>query len=234
MVEKHRHRSKRKKPWLLSGIVSWWKRRRSFYCAHENMQDANAASPRSGVSWKGEKVVGEDMPPFNLASSPSRPCYSTPSRPKTPDQSAGPAPVSKEGVIDYFDGLPASMQGQLVTPPKPHSFVRVKTVDDFVSSTPTQMAKVVTPTKSYDFVRSRTADSFQGSLESMDSLVESYWDPDDDECTESQVTPIATNRIHTLDFLNEHVEFMTDKTQARQVEVVWGSSPKRQRDSPFF
>ena len=69
----------------------------------------------------------------------------------------------------------------------------------------------------------RSADSFQGSLESMDSLVESYWDPEDDE---TQLTPIATNTVEQkIDFFEEHIDFMRVKTQARKVQVVWASPP---------
>jgi hypothetical protein len=72
--------------------------------------------------------------------------------------------------------------------------------------------------------RRRTKDSFQGSLaslESIDSLVESYWDPEED-C--SLATPIATNRLQSMDFLDEHVDFLRVQTQPRSVEVVWATT----------
>jgi hypothetical protein len=76
------------------------------------------------------------------------------------------------------------------------------------------------------FKRNRTKDSFQGSLESIDSLAESHWDPDDDS---SQVTPIANNVAHPMDFFSEHVEFLRVHTQPRKVEVVWTTPQRLQR-----
>ena len=70
--------------------------------------------------------------------------------------------------------------------------------------------------------RSRTQESFQGSLESLDSLVESYWDPEDDA---SQMTPVPTNISRSSEFFFEHVRFLKVQTQPRQVEIVWSTSP---------
>jgi hypothetical protein len=70
----------------------------------------------------------------------------------------------------------------------------------------------------YPFVRSRTADSFQGSLESVDSLVESYWDPEDET---SQTTAVASNTVSPMDFFVEHLGFLSVQTQPRQVEIVY-------------
>jgi hypothetical protein len=72
----------------------------------------------------------------------------------------------------------------------------------------------------YPFVRNRTVDSFQGSLESIDSLAESYWDPEDDT---SQATAVASNRISPMDFFVEHLGFLSLQTQPRQVEIVYNS-----------
>lgn len=68
------------------------------------------------------------------------------------------------------------------------------------------------------FTRRRTKDSFQGSLESIDSLVESYWDPEEDV---SLTTPIRSNMIQSMDVPEEHVDFLLVRTQPRSVEVVW-------------
>jgi hypothetical protein len=73
------------------------------------------------------------------------------------------------------------------------------------------------------FTRNRTKDSFQGSLESIDSLAESYWDPEDDS---SEVTPIANNVAQPIDFFSEHVDFLRVQTQPRKVEVVWTTPEK--------
>jgi hypothetical protein len=73
------------------------------------------------------------------------------------------------------------------------------------------------------FTRNRTKDSFQGSIESIDSLTESHWDPEDDS---SQVTPIANNVAQPIDFFSEHVDFLRVQTQPRKVEVVWTTPEK--------
>jgi hypothetical protein len=76
--------------------------------------------------------------------------------------------------------------------------------------------------------RDRTKDSFQGSLESIDSLIESYWDPDD---VESTITPITGNVAHPVDFFTEHVHFLRIQTQPRQVEVVWTKTQSQEQDT---
>jgi hypothetical protein len=76
--------------------------------------------------------------------------------------------------------------------------------------------------------RERTKDSFQGSLESIDSLIESYWDPDD---VESTVTPVTGNVANFVDFFSEHVHFLRVQTQPRQVEVVWAKQKADEKES---
>jgi hypothetical protein len=69
-----------------------------------------------------------------------------------------------------------------------------------------------------------------GSLESMDSLVESQWGPDDDS---SNVTPVVTNIPQpTLDaFFVEHVRFLQIQTQPRKVaEIYHDETEKRQAE----
>lgn len=69
------------------------------------------------------------------------------------------------------------------------------------------------------FIRNRTTESYTGSIESLDSLVESYWDPEEDVSLE---TPVATNSgQQNIDLLNEHVDFLRAQTQPRQVETIW-------------
>lgn len=73
------------------------------------------------------------------------------------------------------------------------------------------------------------ADSIQGSLESMDSLVESYWDPEDEL---SQVTPLVSNfgrPPKSNDFFTEHVDFLRVQTRPQQVEVVWTGTPSSKK-----
>lgn len=70
----------------------------------------------------------------------------------------------------------------------------------------------------YPFTRSLTVDSFQDSIESMDSVAESYWDPEDET---SQTTTPASNTGYQPDFLVEHLGFLSAQTQPREVEVVY-------------
>ena len=70
----------------------------------------------------------------------------------------------------------------------------------------------------------RTADSHSGSLESMDSLLSSQWDPEDDAST---MTPLVTNIDPPSDaFFVEHVRFLQIQTQPRKVEEVYHNDSK--------
>ena len=66
--------------------------------------------------------------------------------------------------------------------------------------------------------RNKTRDSFQGSIESLDSLVESCWDPEDDS---SQCTQVTSNPKNHVDFFVQHLGFLCIQTQPRQVQVVY-------------
>lgn len=70
----------------------------------------------------------------------------------------------------------------------------------------------------HPLTRSLTVDSFQDSIESMDSVTESYWDPEDET---SQTTAPASNTGYQTDFLVEHLGFLSAQTQPREVEVVY-------------
>lgn len=71
----------------------------------------------------------------------------------------------------------------------------------------------------------RTTDSHSGSLESMDSLVSSQWDPEDDAST---MTPLVTNIMNPTNdtFFVEHVRFLQIQTQPRKVEEVYHHDSK--------
>ena len=108
--------------------------------------------------------------------------------------------------------LPASLRGPVAQklPPLPRRKVPSTVQTPFV-----RQSSLSVPDP---FLRRRTKDSFQGSLESIDSLIESYWDPEEDS---SFATPVATNIVQSIDFLEEHVDFLKVQTQPRAVEVVW-------------
>jgi hypothetical protein len=62
------------------------------------------------------------------------------------------------------------------------------------------------------------ASSHGGSLESIDSQESSCGSSQND--ASSQATELATNAVPT-DYLLEHIEFLRQKTQPREVELVW-------------
>jgi len=81
-----------------------------------------------------------------------------------------------------------------------------------------------TPPSSLKLYRNGTIDSLSGSLESLDSLVESQWDPEDDA---SNITPLVKNTQKSTDvFFAEHVQFLQIQTQPRKVEEVYNKLEK--------
>jgi hypothetical protein len=73
--------------------------------------------------------------------------------------------------------------------------------------------------------------SDQCSIMSIDSLLDSEWDPEDDifvddaDDDSSQITPVATNAITSYEFLSEHMNFLHVQTQPRQVHVFFSYLP---------
>lgn len=63
--------------------------------------------------------------------------------------------------------------------------------------------------------------SFTGSVESLDSLAESYWDPADEHSELKVNNSPALERARSGEFFHEHLRFLKVQTQPRQVEVVW-------------
>lgn len=62
--------------------------------------------------------------------------------------------------------------------------------------------------------RSRSADSYQGSLESMDSLADSYWDP------ENESSSVVSMIDEPATCLIEHMDFLRVKTNSRRSLAV--------------
>lgn len=73
----------------------------------------------------------------------------------------------------------------------------------------------------------RSSSSCQGSIESIDSLEESYWDPSDSDREnddgDSLSLGISSRAVETPDFFEEHVAFLRQKTNARSVHVLWSN-----------
>lgn len=72
--------------------------------------------------------------------------------------------------------------------------------------------------KLYSFEKVTTIGSFQDSIESMDSVKDSHWDPEDET---SQATEVATNVRRQDAFLHEHLNFLSVQTQPQEVVVVY-------------
>lgn len=71
---------------------------------------------------------------------------------------------------------------------------------------------------SYPFQRSKTADSFQDSIESMDSVMDSHWDPDNEENSQTD----QVHEVHEDAYFLEHLNFLSISTQPQEVELMHG------------
>ena len=84
---------------------------------------------------------------------------------------------------------------------------------------PSSRHPVSRPSSPKLFQRNGAVESASESLESIDSLVSSHWDAEDDG---SALTPLATNVLQPNDaFFVEHVRFLQVQTQPRKVEEVY-------------
>lgn len=108
---------------------------------------------------------------------------------------------------------------------------RKNPIEEKKGITPPMMEQAITATHhgsvpqnctSYPLTRNRTIDSFQDSIMSMDSLVESYWDPDLDDEMSQTATVLICNKAQD-DFLKAHINFLSIQTQPREVEIVYDS-----------
>ena len=196
---------RRKRRGLLVIILNWWNRKRGFYHIHENnSHDGDRSIANKSTLTSEDKGSPEELENEALVT----PFY-TPTQPVA--VSPPSSPVAENSTVSTEDELIEGSGDSLLLPIPAQNYH--------------------TPQRAYPLTRIRTADdSFMGSLESMDSLIESYWDPDDDE---SQVTPIVTNALQTQAFLNEHVRFLREKTQLRSVRVVWNSRGTEQAQPAF-
>jgi hypothetical protein len=202
---------KNRKKNAMRSLSCWWRKRRNYYV---NMQQDDSS---------GEKV--QDITMEDVDSDREK----TPVRGKKPHDggtSARSTPVFDVSSMHSLSLITPMATRHLVIQPSPLS---PKVIHESVSSS--KMFKDVVPNTSQATpsllltqpvaIAQRSLSS--GSLESMDSLVESYWDPDDaDDETSSQITPIATNgHLTAPDFFTEHVHFLRVQTRPRKVEVVW-------------
>jgi hypothetical protein len=224
---KQSSRPTRRRPGLAQGVTNWWMRRRRFYVVQDNsLEDDDApivdmtmeedsfevevqlSSARPDTTRNSSTVDDDDDDDEGFSTMPTPP---------------PPPPTASSGTASYQPTLPiANSVPSSVTP----------TVHLTPTRTITTASILLTSGRQSRFARSRTKDSFQGSLESIDSLSESCWDPEDDA---SLATPIVTNVARPIDFY-EHVDFLRVQTQPRKVEVVWAKteSPPTTAISPVI
>jgi hypothetical protein len=202
-------KSKGKNQRLLAWIFNWWKRKRGFYLVqNDSNEEAAAEKTFSSANEDDERKEEEyeswdQFPVFPESAAPIK-MLAAPV-PFTPTETLGPRTPDRN---------------------------KNKTIRANVSSTDGSIDRGQLPgsPRRYPCVRDRDADSYQGSLESMDSLTDSYWDPGDNE---SEATPVANNNTIQADFLDEHVDFLKGNTQPREVQVVW-ASPFSKNKEPFY
>lgn len=204
-------------PWCFR---CWWKRKHRYYYDLREDLDITVYANES----KSDEESGS-FPVFDTTSMTS-PAI-TPSNTSTSNQ--------------YIVSPDSSIETVLETPPikprpKPTKQKRI-----LPKRGKKKKSKPLTKEFLESYVRSNMSD---GSLESIDSLAESYWEPNDiDDATSSQVTPIRANtggrtnktiRTISLDekFLHYHVHFMRAQTKPREVEVVWAPPSERNPKRP--
>jgi hypothetical protein len=212
--KRKKNESKSKKCAIVSRISNWWKRKNSFYLVQENSPDADETfeDEHSNKEEEDSREEGTIMSPDHRIIG---------------DTTTGQGGNAIEPALRMVTPEPSPQGGKncraRAEVESPTNGAAPRNVPD------TNQLLLITPSSRspYPFVRSRTADSFQGSLESIDSLAESHWDPHDDE---SQTTPIATNIVESTDFFEEHIDFLRVKTKARKVKVMWTTPTKPEHD----
>lgn len=75
--------------------------------------------------------------------------------------------------------------------------------------------------KKYPFQRSSTLFSLQNSIESMDSVVDSHWDPDDTSMSQAHTKSI---KCHGDSYLMEHLHFLSISTQPQEVDLMYDNN----------
>jgi hypothetical protein len=227
--DRKQSKPRRRRPGVVQGIANWWIKRRGFYIVQDNsieddgpivdmtMEDSfevevQLSSGRPNT--RNSKTVDndDDEEDFSTMNSPS----SISSPPPPPPSSASSSTMPYQQPLSTTNPVPS-----IVTPTGELTPTRsVSTAASILAFGRQGNASGAPPAPQPRFGRSRTKDSFQGSLESIDSLMESCWDPEDDA---SLATPVVTNVARSIDFY-EHVDFLRVQTQPRKVEVVWAKT----------
>lgn len=159
-------------------ITSWWRRRQQGYIRQDDTQEESVMTS-----------VYSYYPP---------PSFSTSTSPKEAVQEQEEVSTMTKSV--YYENSP-------MLPPRPDE-------DEFILSDtctyippPTPPDTVIPPSRVSQTRNHYWNDtsSFQSSLESVDSLVESYWDPSDDQSQLSCLVPVEMNPSFVIE---EHISFL--------------------------
>lgn len=208
-----------KGPGLFSRISHWWNRRR-FYTFHKDeiiTQKHTCTSPMAAdddedeVEWNNESE-SEDLEQCSDAQSRQDDKASLVDGSEFGDDEVLTL-VTIEEDTPLDDSL-ETIEEEYPLDESPHLGSKSKMSTLLTPPPPPPLRLAATKA-----IRNGAADSLSGSLESMDSLVSSQRDPDDDSST---MTPLVTNIHPTNDaFFAEHVRFLQIQTQPRKVEEVY-------------
>lgn len=203
----------------MRSFTSWWKKRRNYYVTMQPDDSSGEKAPdvtmedvdsdREGTPIRGNK------PHYGGASVNSSPLFDVASM-HSPSSLTTPE-TTPETIHFIHSSTPPSTDKNINELLSPSKMFRSATSHMAQTST-SPLLTMPTPAVRRSFS--------SGSLESMDSLVESYWDPGDvEEDSSSQITPVATNgHLYAPDFFTEHVHFLRVQTRPRKVEVVWSDT----------
>jgi hypothetical protein len=203
---------------VVRSLAGWWKTKRTFYV--DVPQENSFGIQTQDVTM--EDVDSDDGEHLNAAkhnaSVTSSPTFDVTSV-YSPDKSKYPWDLDEQATCILL------VKDQLA------SLVATTPVELSGYHTPERRSPVATPfvpddepflSRPVPFTRKSVS---SGSLESMDSLVESYWDSDDSDRGElaPDGTPIAGDSVYidfSPDIFAEHVHFLRVQTQPHQVEEI--------------
>lgn len=215
-------RKKERKTW--SRLLDWWNRRQ-FYTFHTTevitreealppREEQNVQESEQEYEWNNESESDFDIDDEVSIGS---------SQMDLEKELMDPLETIDEGspLDDTMDTL-ETIDEEFPMDESPRLGSKPKIPFELQQASPAQAASSSTPAPQTTINRKGTVESISGSLESMDSIAESNWDPDDDA---SNVTPLVKNTRSPNDvFFVEHVKFLQVQTQPRRVEQVYTES----------
>lgn len=194
---------------LFRSLASWW-RRRSFHAVHDDVPYGSTYNDINLL--EDESDIEDDMSEFldttgrHLVPTANHPIRRSPKLAFEKEQ-ALVSPISAR-----------TSRARSKTTPAPLPQASAPPVHATTPNSPNFSMQIVKKNQDATFIRNHTIDSFQGSLESLDSLTESHWDPEDDS---RQATNLMRNIAnHPSEFFQEHVRFLKGKTHPRDVQLV--------------